>query len=114
MVKTSGEALRVTKQAQSRQNETVYTCCCIPVALFQQRPRYGQTIRHRRTRPCSRPPSAREIVAILRLSYAARLQRRLMDKPLGGISISISIKSTKIMTNLLNATKEELWRKFQE
>jgi hypothetical protein len=41
------------------------------------------------TRPCSRPPSARKIVAILRLFYAARLQRRLMGRPLGR-SISVT------------------------
>jgi len=32
---------------------------------------------------CSRPPSAREIVAILAPSDAARLRRRLMRNPLG-------------------------------
>jgi len=32
----------------------------------------------------ARPPSAREIIAFLMLSYAARLRRRLMRNPLGG------------------------------
>jgi len=32
----------------------------------------------------ARPPSAREIIAFLMLSYAARLRRRLMRNPLDG------------------------------
>jgi hypothetical protein len=53
---------------------------------------------YRPTRACSRPPSAREIVAILALSYAARLRRRLIRNPLERAAYNLTSQEPFVFT----------------